>query len=183
MSRHPNEQMDCDDMDGAAKERMPEPPDWDNVLFKQLKKGELVEEGDWVDMARDGWRDDPKWVPATRIGETAPDPAYPSHRVFRRVLCPSDRYSDTQLIERWTDRIGRNESNLVYAQGIRDCITDLRIRNMMRNSNVDLFCALQIYETANFRPWDKGAAISRYHNHSSTNRAVKEIARLIRQHQ
>ena len=61
-------------------------PDWNNVAFKALKKGERVEEGDWVDMARDGWRDDPKWVPATKIGELVLDPAYPSHRAFRRVL-------------------------------------------------------------------------------------------------
>ena len=62
------------------------PPDWNNVAWRQLKKGERVEKGDWVDMARDGWRDDPKWVPATKIGERAPDPSYPAHRTFRRVL-------------------------------------------------------------------------------------------------
>lgn len=62
------------------------PPDWDAVKWRQLKAGERVEKGDWVDMARDGWRDDPKWIPASNIGEAAPDPAYPSHRIFRRVL-------------------------------------------------------------------------------------------------
>lgn len=62
------------------------PPDWDRVKWRQLKAGERVEKGDWVDMASDGWRDNPKWVPATKIGEAAPDPAYPAHRIFRRVL-------------------------------------------------------------------------------------------------
>ena len=62
------------------------PPDWNNVAWRQLKKGERVERGDWVDMCRDGWRDEPKWVPTSKIGERAPDPCYPAHRKFRRVL-------------------------------------------------------------------------------------------------
>lgn len=65
------------------------PPDWDVVPWRQLENCERVEKGDWVDVARDGWRDDPRWVPATKIGELVPDPAYPSHRVFRRILAPA----------------------------------------------------------------------------------------------
>ena len=65
--------------------RTPTPPDWERVKWRQLEKGERVAKGDWVDMCRDGWRDDPKWVPATKIGEAAPDPRYPSHRTFRRI--------------------------------------------------------------------------------------------------
>ena len=68
------------------KETPPPPPDWERVKYRQLEKGERVAKGDWVDMCRDGWRDDPKWVPATKIGEAAPDPCYPSHRTFRRIL-------------------------------------------------------------------------------------------------
>jgi hypothetical protein len=64
----------------------PTPPDWEQVKWRQLEKGERVAKGDWVDMCRDGWRDDPKWVPASNIGEAAPDPCYPSHRTFRRIL-------------------------------------------------------------------------------------------------
>lgn len=62
------------------------PPDWGRVKWRQLEKGERVEKGDWVDMCRDGWRDDPKWVPAIKIGESAPDPCCPSHRTFRRIV-------------------------------------------------------------------------------------------------
>jgi hypothetical protein len=66
------------------------PPDWERVKWRQLAAGERIQEGEWVDMAHDGWRDDPQWVPATNIGDTAPDPAYPAHRIFRRVLKDND---------------------------------------------------------------------------------------------
>ena len=62
------------------------PPDWDKIEWRQLEAGERVERGDWFDGCRDGWRDDPVWKPATRIGEKAPDPHYPAHRKFRRPL-------------------------------------------------------------------------------------------------
>ncbi len=61
---------------------------WDNQ-YRMLRKGETIMEGDEVDACRDGWRDEPAWKPATEcIGQPAPDPAYPSHRVYRRKLLP-----------------------------------------------------------------------------------------------
>lgn len=61
---------------------------WDN-RYRQLKTGEIVQEGDEVDACRDGWRDEPVWKPAINsIGEPAPDPLYPSHRRFRRLVTP-----------------------------------------------------------------------------------------------
>jgi hypothetical protein len=56
---------------------------WDE-RYRMLKKGEIVQEGDEVDACADGWRDGPVWEPARRIGIPAPDPQYPSHRVYRR---------------------------------------------------------------------------------------------------
>jgi hypothetical protein len=41
--------------------------------------------------------------------------------------------------------------------------------------------ALMAYEIANFREWDYYAAMWRYRNHASTQRAVKAIARLLKQ--
>lgn len=88
--------MDGEDMDGAAKERWLEagscaapcsPPDWSSVKWRRLNKGEIVEAGDWVDACSDGWRDDPVWKLAGRsVGKPAPDPRFPAHRIFRRVL-------------------------------------------------------------------------------------------------
>jgi len=52
--------------------------------YYYLKKDEIIKEGDEVDMCRDGWRDEPKWVKAKNIGEKASDPVYPSHRKYRR---------------------------------------------------------------------------------------------------
>ena len=52
--------------------------------YYYLKKGDIIQEGDEVDMCADGWRDEPKWVKAISIGERAPDPSYPSHRIYRR---------------------------------------------------------------------------------------------------
>jgi hypothetical protein len=53
--------------------------------YRYLTRGEIIQEGDEVDACRDGWRDDPVWVPAVNcVGEPAPDPSYPSHRIYRR---------------------------------------------------------------------------------------------------
>jgi len=60
-------------------------PDWDKLSWRILEKGEVVEKSDWVDSANDGWNNDPIWEPASRIGEAAPDPMFPAHRVFRRI--------------------------------------------------------------------------------------------------
>lgn len=49
-----------------------------------LQKGEVIQEGDEVEVSSK-WNDSPQWVPATCIGEQAPDPSYPSHRIYRRV--------------------------------------------------------------------------------------------------
>jgi len=57
-----------------------------NQRFRQLKAGELIEQGDEVDVCADGWRDEPQWVPARHtIGQPAPDPAFPAHRTYRRL--------------------------------------------------------------------------------------------------
>lgn len=58
---------------------------WDNN-YRRLRFGETIKAGDEVDACRDGWRDPPKWVPVSEksIGTAAPDPNYPSHRVYRR---------------------------------------------------------------------------------------------------
>lgn len=59
---------------------------WDNQ-YRQLEENEIIQLGDEVDMCNDGWRDVPKWVPATNaVGNKAPDPLYPSHRRFRRKV-------------------------------------------------------------------------------------------------
>ncbi len=59
---------------------------WDNQ-YRMLTKGEIIMEGDEVDACRDGWRDEPKWQLAKEcIGQPASDPAYPSHRVYRRKV-------------------------------------------------------------------------------------------------
>lgn len=60
--------------------------DWD-PRYRMLEDGEIVQAGDEVDACRDGWRDEPKWEPAINsVGHPAPNPAYPSHRRFRRLI-------------------------------------------------------------------------------------------------
>ena len=57
------------------------------TAYRHLKKGEIIKEGDEVDMSADGYRDDPVWVKVTRrIGLPAPDPQYISHSQFRRKV-------------------------------------------------------------------------------------------------
>jgi len=54
--------------------------------YRYLKKNEIIQEGDEVDICADGWRDDPVWVKTTCVGDKAPDPCYPSHRIYRRKI-------------------------------------------------------------------------------------------------
>lgn len=54
--------------------------------YYYLKEGEIIQEGDEVDICNDGWRDDPVWKETTCVGQPAPDPQYPSHRRYRRKI-------------------------------------------------------------------------------------------------
>ena len=63
--------------------------------YRILNKGEIIHFGDEVDACTDGWRDEPNWQPAQCIGHPAPDPQYPSHRVYRReVKCGGGVYEE-----------------------------------------------------------------------------------------
>jgi len=53
--------------------------------YYYLKEGEIIQEGDEVEVSAK-WNDPPKWVPAgITVGQKAPDPAYISHRKYRRL--------------------------------------------------------------------------------------------------
>ena len=54
--------------------------------YYYLKEGDIIREGDEVDICNDGYRDDPKWVKTGCAGEKAPNPNYISHRQYRRKL-------------------------------------------------------------------------------------------------
>lgn len=56
--------------------------------YRNLKHGEIIQEGDERDMCNDGWRDPAKWVEVKpeEVGQKAPDPQYPSHRQYRRKV-------------------------------------------------------------------------------------------------
>jgi len=56
------------------------------MSYRILEKGEAIQAGDEVDASPDGWRDDPVWKPTTCVGRRAPDPQYPSHRIYRRKV-------------------------------------------------------------------------------------------------
>ena len=62
--------------------------------YRPLKHGEIIQEGDEVDSCANPMKDDARWVPATCIGEKAPDPSYPAHRQYRRPLTLQDRMSE-----------------------------------------------------------------------------------------
>ena len=55
--------------------------------YYYLKKGEIVQQGDEVEMSAK-WNDPPKWVKASEnsIGTPAPDPQFMAHRVYRRLI-------------------------------------------------------------------------------------------------
>lgn len=51
-----------------------------------LKEGEIIQDGDEVEMSNT-IHDPAKWIPAANtVGQAAPDPAYPSHRKYRRLI-------------------------------------------------------------------------------------------------
>ena len=56
-------------------------------LYYYLKKGEIVQEGDEVEMSAK-YNDPAKWVKASKhsIGTPAPDPQFMAHRVYRRLI-------------------------------------------------------------------------------------------------
>jgi len=56
-------------------------------LYRYLKIGEIIQEGDEVDVSAN-YNDRAKWEKAAphTIGIPAPDPQYPAHRVYRRLL-------------------------------------------------------------------------------------------------
>ena len=56
------------------------------TAYRTLNYLEEIRDGDEVDSCRDPMRDPPRWTPATNIGDFAPDPAYPAHRIYRRPL-------------------------------------------------------------------------------------------------
>ena len=67
----------------------PKAPDWSDenvVKFRQLEHGEEIKKGDWVDASPNGYHDWPQWNLVTKSGGTAPDPACPAHRIYRRIL-------------------------------------------------------------------------------------------------
>lgn len=57
-----------------------------NKNYRQLKKGEIIKEGDEV--GNIGYNEDGsiKWQKATCVGSKAPDPLFTSHRWYRRLL-------------------------------------------------------------------------------------------------
>lgn len=51
--------------------------------YYYLENGEIIQVGDEVEMSN-GFNDDEVWQKTTCVGERAPDPKYPAHRVYRR---------------------------------------------------------------------------------------------------
>ena len=56
--------------------------------YRILEQGEVIQEGDEIDRCADAWRDNAKWEPVhpNSIGDKAPDPRFPSHRIYRRKI-------------------------------------------------------------------------------------------------
>ncbi len=53
--------------------------------YRRLLKGEIIKEGDEVDMAND-FDNDAIWMETICAGEKAPDPRFPAHRQYRREI-------------------------------------------------------------------------------------------------
>lgn len=54
--------------------------------YRYLEAGEIIQDGDEVDAAKDVWRDPPDWRPTTRAGKRVPDPRFSPHSKYRRRI-------------------------------------------------------------------------------------------------
>lgn len=66
----------------------PTEPDWENIAYYELQRGEIIREGDWVEGPVSEWGiDGPDWRLAKpyEIGRRAPNPEDLSAKRFRRV--------------------------------------------------------------------------------------------------
>ena len=61
--------------------------------YRILKKGETIQADDELDLCRDPWRDDARWVKARpdQIGKEVSDPVYPAHVLVRRLVKVEER--------------------------------------------------------------------------------------------
>jgi len=58
--------------------------------YRILQEGEIIQEDDEVDISQH-LNEEPVWVKTTCVGQKAPNPLYPAHRVYRR---PTPRVAD-----------------------------------------------------------------------------------------
>lgn len=70
----------------------------DEVRYRRLEEGELIQEGDEIDSCVNAWHDDAVWKPVTNgIGTPAPNHNYVAHRQYRRPIsaatAPKNCYS------------------------------------------------------------------------------------------
>jgi hypothetical protein len=57
----------------------------DEKKYYYLKKGEIIQEGDEVEVSN-SIKDEPKWQKTNCVGGLAPDQQYPAHRIYRRLI-------------------------------------------------------------------------------------------------
>lgn len=57
--------------------------------YRILNAGEIIREGDQVDISS-RIDDNAVWAEATNIGDNAPDPHYPAHRIYRRLVADNE---------------------------------------------------------------------------------------------
>ena len=61
--------------------------DWNKVEFRNLKKGEMTQVGDYAEVSN-GFNAPEKWriVSDSSRLRAAPDPSFPAHTMYRRIL-------------------------------------------------------------------------------------------------
>ncbi len=55
------------------------------MKYYYLKEGDIIQENDEVEMSN-SIKDGPKWQKTNCIGQKAPNPNYPAHRRYRRIV-------------------------------------------------------------------------------------------------
>lgn len=57
--------------------------------YYYLKKDEIIKDGDEVEISNN-FKDPAKWKITECVGQKAPDPQFPAHRTYRRLIKMND---------------------------------------------------------------------------------------------
>lgn len=92
------------------------------MTYRTLEHGEIIGTHDETDRSSDPWRDPVKWEPVhpNNVGDKAPDPKCPAHRIFRRPTTPLNWEFDHTGEWRAYSSVGEDDWTYEWVIGVCD---------------------------------------------------------------